>query len=86
MNMENMRSTLGGAALSDADTGSVSGGVSVSGRDSAKLYGQLAELWNEWDFEGHGRSPNLLDSIFEEWEHSGFTGTAKEWLSKYKSW
>ena len=86
MNMEQIKSRLNGAVLADADTAGVSGGVSVSGRDSAKLYGELAELWSAWDFEGHGRSPNLLDSIFEEWEHSGFTGTAREWLSRYKNW
>ena len=79
---------LGASALSDGAVEGVSGGagMSMSGKDTAKKYSELNDLWNEWDFEGHGISPHQLDAIFEEWEHNGFPGTAKEWLSKYKNW
>lgn len=86
MNMEQFKKNNGAAGLTDADMDAISGGVGMSGTDAAKRYRELNELWNAWDFEGHGKSPNLLDSIFEEWEHSGFPGTAKDWLSKYKNW
>lgn len=78
-----------GVPLSDEELEQISGGAMkapVRGNPILRKQAELERTWNEMGFFEHDFTRHQMDAYLDLWQDSGFSGTAEEFLSRFKDW
>lgn len=70
--------------LDDEVIALVHGGTGTG--DAQSKYSQFIDAWETLEFPKHNWTVKQREGLCDCWEEENFSGTAEQWLSKYKTW
>jgi len=75
---------MGKEFINDDVLKGVSGGTSEADKSIDTSFSSFKKAWKEMGFAKQDRTEHELEAIYDEWELTGFNGSAAEFLSRYK--